>query len=240
MYYMRDNFQRRAVPNAPIPDVINNYASDDVALKELSNHSWFKILVAYMNRYPYDLRDEKKWPILPDGVDRALAGQKFYNQNLRVQYINDVTSQLMNDDWFARSEDALRKAADGKNFAHVQLLYPQTLDDSSSNITPYHMRMKILERQLQDDTYQIAGHTLRFIWNPSVPYISIKGSRGGVKYQTNDIKEKVVGHKLSKQIVVEGGCDPDVLYWIIDDGITTGGTLRNYYDYIESEVGRSF
>ena len=252
MIIIRDEFENRVAVQGEIPDAISFVVSDQLRTDE-EKLGWYKFTVAYMGKFPDDLSDEGKWPYVPEGTDRQKAGEVFDDHDIRNQYAFEVVDKWLNADWMDRSIEKLKRSVDQGRFSRIKIVAPQTQNqNSSSNLITSMMlnallvRIVLLNRDVDDRVIgnlgpKLAGIPVR-VTNPYDDlHVAIKGRRGTIRSSSDgadfSIKEKYIGDKLGRQIVVDGDVDEDSLYWLIDDGITYGTTMRAYADHIISFGG---
>lgn len=251
MQIIRDEFENRVVFKDRIPDAITEVTTD--ALHDAGmDDDWLKFTIAYMGKLPDDVTASDASLILSSSVEMDENG--FLDASLRDNCAREIADKWMNQRWLERSMSALVDASKEREFSKIQILSPSVLDSSASKnlITPAMTAVllyKIIMNNKQDAPEKHINNGLHVGGLPvtippiseAAPHIAIKGARGTIKSSSNDeadnLKEKYIGNKLGKQIVVDGHVEEDTLYWLIDDGITYGSSLRAYLDHIDGYGG---
>ena len=210
---------------------------------------WLNYLIAYAPKFPHDLADNHEYPQLPEGVERSDAGNTIYHDKLRGRCAVAAVTHCLNDTMISESVEKLTAEINShpQKYNKVVIVYPMHFqgglyDGANENLIPSAM-VAMLKRKLRDN-YQDNVNGLPVMIditrNDIMPlYISTKRPRGVVKANMGPpTPETMVGNKLANQIIVDGSVDPKALYWLVDDAISIGGTIRNYVGSIHDKGGK--
>ncbi|MEQ1790217.1 MAG: hypothetical protein ABL857_07225, partial [Rickettsiales bacterium] len=135
--------------------------------------------------------------------------------------------------------------ANSERFQEIRVVYPHPVNNAATkNFVPaafaQRLKEKLLERNLPIPVIFETGSEA----TPSLEngiYICAKGSRGVPKAGSieNSLQQKFnfAIQRLARQVMVGGNVRENSLYWLIDDGITAGSTVANYWNHISGAGG---
>jgi phosphoglycolate phosphatase-like HAD superfamily hydrolase len=229
-----------------LPEVISgNYQS---AIKTAPDKTlYFKSFAARKGMQRDDLGDVSRYPELPKGFAREMAGQQLDDEQ-RMHYAKDVVDSLLNDNMIARIARDVSTAyqENPERFRHISIIYPTNVETSGiHNILPA-MMASVLKTKLPSF---LAAEACNLPVVLDMEHADLKQNKGIINITKNqrgrlfdatksdELTINTVG-KLARQPIFKGEVVKDALYVCCDDGIIMQSTMRAMLDHIGSQGGK--
>lgn len=228
------HFNSRRTYSSALPEILTGGTPENGSIND--QLVWLKVLLGYTAKCPADLDNEKKWPALPDGVSRRMAGKEL-PRNLRKQMAKEAVEEWLTDELIEKSLDQIAEvyASDEERYTKLAVVFPTThSEDFSDNYVPVAMAERISE--YLNECMPNRHLPLEVSVQDGEIFAVSKASRGMPKHKAPESprEERYFWgvHRIAAQPWIRGEVEANAIYWLADDGTTVGTTVCNHLNHL--------